>query len=154
MVSYVIYSIYIYNIYILYIYIYIYMYICVYIGLWRVQIWENPISGQFFSCFFGPLTPPNTFDQGYLGLFCSPGVVWHFSNQPKVWCHILIWIWKDLVISLTLKSALYPFPGSFFLVFLIPWPPLTYLIKAIWVFYVPLELCDILVINKKFGVIY
>ena len=38
--------------------------------------------------------------------------------------------------------------------FLVPWPPLTHLIKAIWVFSLPLELCDILVINKKFGVIY
>ena len=73
------------------------MYICVYIGLWRVQIWENPISGQFFSCFFGPLTPPNTFDQGYLGLFSPPGVVWHISNQQKVWCHILKLIWKELL---------------------------------------------------------
>ena len=103
MVSYVIYSIYIYNIYILYIYIYIYMYICVYIGLWRVQIWENPISGQFFSCFFGPLTPPNTFDQGYLGLFSPPGVVWHISNKqlsfPSILCSFIglkqrKWKWR------------------------------------------------------------
>jgi len=46
------------------------------------------------------------------------------------------------------------FRAVFFLFFWSPDPPLTHLIKAIWVFFVPLELCDILVINKKFGVIY
>ena len=67
------------------------------------QICLIPISGQLFSCFFDSLTPPNISDQGYLGVLCPPGVVWHISNQQKVWCHILKWIWNDLVISLTLK---------------------------------------------------
>ena len=39
------------------------------------------------------------------------------------------------------------FRAVFFLFFWSPDPPLTHLIKAIWFFFVPLELCDILVIN-------
>ena len=69
-----------------------------------------------------------------------------------IWIYICIYVY--ILACRGFKSEKIPFPGSFFLVFLIPWPPLTYLIKAIWVFYVPLELCDILVISKKFGVIY
>ena len=61
------------------------------------QICLIAISGQLFSCFFSSLTPLYTFDQDHLGLFCSPRVVQHISNQQKVWCHILKWIWKELL---------------------------------------------------------
>ena len=64
---------------------------------WSNNLSQNPFSGQLFSCFFAFLTPPNTFDPDHLGLFCSPRVVQHISNQQKVWCHILKWIWKELV---------------------------------------------------------
>ena len=71
-----------------------------------------------------------------------------------IYISIYICIYVYILACKGFKSEKIPFPGSFFLVFLVPWPPLTHLIKAIWVFFVPLELCDILVINKKFGVIY
>ena len=101
MVSFVTISLYIYNIYNIYIYnIYIYVYICISVYILACRGFKSekmPFPGRFFSGFLVLWPPPYTFDQGYLGLFCSHGVVWHFSNQQKVWCHILKWIWEELV---------------------------------------------------------
>ena len=44
-----------------------------------------------------PLTPLKTFDNGYLELLCSPRVALNTTRQQKLWCHIKILIWKELV---------------------------------------------------------
>ena len=64
----------------------------------NLNLEQNTVSLRKESSFF-----VQGKNQGYLDVLCPPGVVWHISNQQKVWCHILKWIWNDLVISLTLK---------------------------------------------------